>query len=378
MRAVASHKPWWVDILRGRKQGIMAGSLRHAARLASLGFSAGVHGRTLAYRKGWLKTHRLPRPTLCVGNITTGGTGKTPLVIRLATDLMALGLRPAVLLRGYAREHVSRKPVLVRDARGIRAGLQESGDEAMELANRLPGVCVGVGADRYAVGTYLLRMHPVDCFILDDGFQHHRLERDINIVTLDVTDPWGGGSLLPAGLLREPPQALSRADAVVLTRVGSLGPDRLEVLRAEVSMFMREGAGLLESRHEPRELFRIADGVKLPLERLRGHKMLVISAIGNPQAFEDTLSSLGGDLQDARYFRDHLGDPREVWSWVQDRWREEEWIVMTEKDAVRWKKQLPSRLARSVFGLRMDLALTRGQDHWQNLLRLVKDLTRAQ
>jgi len=365
-RPTVSRKPWW-----------MAGPFRHASRLASLGFSVGVQGRTLAYRQGWFKSRRLPRPTLCVGNITTGGTGKTPLVIRLATDLMAVGLKPAVLLRGYARELKSGKPVLVRDARALRAGLAESGDEAMELASRLPGACVGVGADRYAVGTFLLRHHPIDCFILDDGFQHHRLTRDINIVTLDVTDPWGGGSLLPAGFLREPPQALSRADAVVLTRTGSLGPDRLEVLRAEVSMFMRKDAGLLESRHEPRELFRLGDGVRQGLDRLRGRPVLAVSAIGNPQAFEDTLSSLGADLLDARYFRDHRGEPREVWGWALERWREGQWVVMTEKDAMRWGPAVPSRLARSVMGLRMDLTISRGQDHWDQLLKLIKELCHA-
>jgi len=184
--------PWWELILRGHRNDLFAQSIRRFARLGSWGFAAGVKGRDLAYQHGWLTVKRLPQPTICIGNITVGGTGKTPLVIRLTKDLLAQGLRPAVLLRGYKREKAGRQPVLVRDARHIHATVAEAGDEAMELAARLPGACVGVGADRHAVGNYILEHYPVDCFILDDGFQHHRLERDINIVTVDVTDPWGG------------------------------------------------------------------------------------------------------------------------------------------------------------------------------------------
>src|ERR1017187_5804553 len=240
--------PWWEQILRGERNDLLAQSIRRFAQLGSWGYAAGIRGRELAYRHGFLSVKRLPHPTICVGNITVGGTGKTPLVIRLASDLLAKGLKPAVLLRGYKREKVKRHPVLVRDAKRILAGVAEAGDEAMELASRLPGACVGVGADRHAVGSFILETQSVDCFILDDGFQHHRLGRDINIVTVDVTDPWGGGRLLPAGLLREPPEALRRADAVVLTRTGAVGPDRLAVLRAEVTMHMQRSSGLLESR----------------------------------------------------------------------------------------------------------------------------------
>src|SRR6185437_3694238 len=116
---------------------------------------------------------------------------------------------------------------------------------------------------------FLSARSPVDCFILDDGFQHHRLERDINLVTLDVSDPWGGGALLPAGLLREHPGALRRADAVILTRTGSVGPDRLTVLRAEVSAYLRPSAYILESRHSPRELIALGTGAPASLSELQ-------------------------------------------------------------------------------------------------------------
>jgi tetraacyldisaccharide 4'-kinase len=367
--------PWWEEVLRGHRQDLLSQSLRRVAKLGSWGFAAGIKGRDLAYRHGLFKVKRLPQPTICIGNITVGGTGKTPLVIRLAKDLLAQGLHPAVLLRGYKRERNKHEPVIVRDARHILADLAVAGDEAMELANRLPGACVGVGADRYAVGDYILKRHPVDCFILDDGFQHHRLQRDINIVTVDVTDPWGGGQLLPAGLLREPPEALRRADAVVLTRTGSVGPDRLAVLRAEVSTHMRPNSGLLESRHEPRHLISLQSRRKSPLSELRGKKVIAVSAIGNPKAFENMLSQLGAELAATFRLADHTGRAEEVRRWVTKNRRHAECIVMTEKDAMRWGSG--GSLALPAYALRMEMVFSDGEEHWRKLVSLIKKLAYA-
>jgi tetraacyldisaccharide 4'-kinase len=321
---------------------------------------------------------RLPHPTICVGNITVGGTGKTPLVMRLANDLLARGLRPAVLLRGYRREQKRRQPVLVRNAQRICASVAEAGDEAMELATRLPGTCIGVGADRYAVGQFILKHHRVDCFVLDDGFQHHRLDRDINIVTVDVNDPWGGGKLLPAGFLRESPEALRRADAVVLTRTSSVGPDRLAVLRAEVSMRMREASCLLESRHEPRELIALSKQARVPLSELRGKRVLVASGIGNPKAFEATLTNLGAQIVGSLRLADHENHADAVWDWVSRNKRAIDWILMTEKDAMRWVTASvpPPALARA-YALRVELVISQGQDHWTRLVDLIEKLIHA-
>jgi tetraacyldisaccharide 4'-kinase len=373
--------PWWEEILRGERNDLLAQSVRRFAQLSSWGYAAGVKGRELAYEHGLLAVKRLPQPTICIGNITVGGTGKTPLVIRLATDLLAQGLRPAVLLRGYKREKSSREPVLVRDAKEIRATVAEAGDEAMELAFRLPGACVGVGADRYAVGNFLLENNPIDCFILDDGFQHHRLARDINIVTVDVTDPWGGGRLLPAGLLREPPEALRRADAVVLTRTGAVGPDRLSVLRAEVSMHMRRSSGLLDSLHEPRQLISLQKRKNLPPSELKGKRVLAVSAIGNPKAFENTLTQLGAQVVGTLRLTDHSGSPQQVKEWIAGNRRHAEWILMTEKDAMRWgfkvgPTKLPG-LPEEAFALRMDLTFSGGEDLWRKLIVLVEKLVHA-
>lgn len=360
---------WWEATLRGQRTGMLAGSLRKAALAGSWGYRAGLRGRDFAYQKGWLPVKRLPRPTVCVGNITVGGTGKTPLAIRLVSDLLARGSRPAVLLRGYKRERVMSRPLLVRDPKAIRAAVREAGDEAMELAVRLPGACVGVGADRYAVGRMILERYPVDCFVMDDGFQHHRLQRDFNLVALDAGDPWGGGRLLPAGTLREPPQALRRADLVILTRVASVAPDRLSVLRAEVSSLMRETSSLLESRHEPRNLISLASGKTYGLSNLKGKTVLAVSAIANPQSFEMSLTTLGAKLGAKLRMPDHGGRSREVWQWTSRHRQSGQWVIMTEKDAMRWTTDsIPPGLLADAFALRMDLAITTGEAVWQTFI----------
>jgi tetraacyldisaccharide 4'-kinase len=366
----ASPLSWWEETLRGQRTGLLAESLRHAARLGSWGYRMGIRGREVAYESGLLAIKRLPRPTICVGNITVGGTGKTPLVMRLVTDLLAKGCRPAILLRGYKREQKTAHPVLVRDPQNIRATVRDSGDEAMEMAVRLPGACIGVGANRYAVGCEILKKYPVDCFVMDDGFQHYKLHRDLNIVTLDVTDPWGGGKLLPAGLLRESPEALRRADLVILTRTALVAPDRLAVLRAEVSTFIRESAAVLESRHEPLCLISLYGDKSIPLTKLKGKTILAVSGIANPQSFELSLTGLGAEISAAYRLGDHRGRGPDVWKWIAQHRQSGQWVVMTEKDAMRWTVgPIPPALLENTYALRMELLLSSGQAIWQKMIK---------
>ncbi len=371
-----SQFPWWEQILRGERKGILAQALRRAAELGSWGYLAVVRGREVAYRRGWIRARRLPRLTICVGNITVGGTGKTPLVIRLANDLGEQGVKVGVLLRGYKRENVTRTPVIVRDPRGIRASVRDAGDEAMELAKRLTKACVGVGANRYAVGRALLERYPIDCFILDDGFQHYQLDRDLNIVTLDVTDPWGGGALLPAGLLRESPEALRRADFVVLTRTASVAPDRLSVLRHEVATFVHPPALMLESRHQPACLIGLSNERAHPLSELKDRPVLAVSGIGHPESFEKSLTHLGAVIRHTARLSDHGGHPKEIWKWVAKHREPKCWVVMTEKDAMRWTgAPVSPGLLHDAYALRMDLEISAGEDHWKSLIQRLGRLT---
>jgi tetraacyldisaccharide 4'-kinase len=369
---------WWEELVRGKRTGLIAESLKRAARLGSWGYGLGVRSREAAYQKGLLSVKRLPRPTVCVGNITVGGTGKTPLVMRLVQDLQAVGLHPAILLRGYKREDDSARSVIVRGPDAIYASLKESGDEAMELAQRLPGVCVGVGANRFATGSLLLKRFPIDCFVMDDGFQHYQLHRDLNIVTLDVTDPWGGGQLLPAGLLRESPEALRRADLVMLTRVGLVSPDRLRVLRAEIDSFTRPGTPILESRHEPKALVPLNGTKEQSVSRLRGRSVLAISGIAKPQSFEAALAGHGAEIAASYRLRDHAGHPRDIWRWVALHRRATQWVLITEKDLMRWSEtRVPADIRDHAYALRMELLLSSGRDVWQKMIKRLAAITRV-
>src|SRR3712207_6619900 len=199
----------------------------------SVVFGALARARTRLYRSGVFKTERVDAPVISVGNLTVGGTGKTPLVEWVARAVSEGGLRPCVLARGYGREDIQSR-VVVSDGFRVRACVREGGDEAVLLAESLSGVAAVVcDRDRAGAARWAREHLGAQVFVLDDGFQHMRIARDLDIVTLDATAPWGGGHLLPWGRLREPVTALARADCVVITR-SDLAPD-LENLRAQVA-----------------------------------------------------------------------------------------------------------------------------------------------
>jgi len=189
--------------------------MNRAATIGLTPFSAIYGGFIRAgnalYRRGTFKTHSVGAPVISVGNLTTGGTGKTPLVEYIAGELATAGRRVCVLTRGYRRESSGR--VLVSDGLSLLADVNQAGDEAFLLAEKLKGrAAVVCDADRVAAARWSIENLNSDAFVLDDGFQHQRIARNLNILTIDATNPWGNGWLLPAGILREPRQALSRAN----------------------------------------------------------------------------------------------------------------------------------------------------------------------
>jgi len=278
--------------------------------LAPLGVAYGavVRARLALYRAGLLKVHRVGRPVLSVGNVTAGGTGKTPLVEWLAREVATgEGRRVCVLTRGYARADEGRR-VVVSDGRVVSAGAREGGDEPLLLAERLlpDGVAVVCDAVRIAAARWAMDELRSEVFILDDGFQHLRLARDLNIAALDATDPWGGGRLLPAGRLREPPSGLARADCVVITRAELCADlaglkSRAERLSGGRPVFVARTVvrGLREfSAAEP--------GGVAPQASPPAHEpLLAFCAIGNPGAFFAQLRREGYGVGGERAFTDH-------------------------------------------------------------------------
>ena len=247
-------------------------------------YTVAVAARNAAYDAGVLPAQRAPVPVISIGNLTLGGTGKTPLVAWMARLLATAGRRPAIVSRGY----------------GAATGI--TSDEAAELALLVPTVPHVADRDRVA-GALRAADAGADCVVLDDGFQHRRLARDLDVVVVDATDPFGGGRMFPRGLLREPLGGLGRADAVVLTRADAVDATRRRDIRMGLVRYGRP-AIWSEAIHAPVTLRRwTAD--PLPLDALHGRRVAAFAAIGNPDAFRATLAALGADVVDFQAFADH-------------------------------------------------------------------------
>lgn len=283
--------------------------------LAPLGmlYGAVARARLRLYRAGFLKSERVGAPVVSVGNLTTGGTGKTPLVEWVARALAREGLRACVLTRGYGRADESRR-VVASDGERVLAEVAECGDEPRLLAENLLGVAgVVCDRDRVAAARWARAELGAEVFVLDDGFQHLRIARDLDIVTLDATAPWGGGHMLPRGRLREPATGLARADCVVITRA-ELAED-LEGLRTEVERVSMGRAAVFTLRARALSLTplsgygRTVADYKVELVPMGAAG--AFCAVGNPGAFFENLRKHGFKLLYERAFPDHHAYTRE-------------------------------------------------------------------
>lgn len=299
---------------------------RAILRAFSLPYAAAVALRNRLYDRQFFRPVKLPRPVISVGNLTVGGTGKTPTVILIAALLKAHGYHPAVLSRGYGGD-VDTPVNIVSDGDRVCMGWREAGDEPVMIARALPGVPVLTGPKRSLTGRAAVERFGADVLILDDGFQHRSVSREIDIVLLDAARPFGNGHLLPRGPLREPPKALRRA--TVLLRTGD----------ADHEAPLREASSLPSFRgiHRPLELVDAATEKTSPLAKLRGAKVLAFAGIGSPDSFQRSLEGLGAEVVCFRAFPDH--HPYRHSDIVALRLRAADsgaaLIVTTEKDTIR-------------------------------------------
>lgn len=276
---------WWLDLVSGRTRGPGAAVARVALALLSGPYRLGIGVRSGLYRLGLLRSTRLSVPVVCVGNLSLGGTGKTPMVARVAEHLLSRGHRVAVLSRGYGR---------------TAAGGDDEGLLPAAPTDRLRRY---VGASRVASGRRALAEFGATCLLLDDGFQHFALARDLDIVLLDATAAPRHDRLFPAGTLREPPTALARAGVVVLTRSDQVAPEDLARLRAEVAA--DTGRAPAEAVHVPAAVRAWSGGEVRGLDAVRGRRGFAFCGIGNPEAFRRTLASIGATPVGFRGFPDH-------------------------------------------------------------------------
>lgn len=300
-----------------------------------LWIAAGLYGGALAlrgqaYARGLWRRHRLPCAVVSVGNLSVGGTGKTPLVAELARRLQAWGRRPAILIRGYRGR--GRGERVVTDGRVVRLGVEDAGDEAVLLSRLLSGVPVVAGADRARAGRLAHAELGADVLLLDDGFQHLALVRDLDLVTVDAGRGFSNGRLLPLGPLRERLNALRRADAIVLTKISEgMAPGPLE---AQIRRICPE-APLLHARLTPTELIPLSGVPPLDLERLRGMRVLAVCGIASPASFFSLLEACGARVVDRWAFPDHHRFRPAERARLVERARTVDLAVTTEKDAVR-------------------------------------------
>jgi tetraacyldisaccharide 4'-kinase len=324
-------------------------------------YTAVILLRNLAYSKKWLKVHTAGVPVISIGNITAGGTGKTPLVIWLCKFLQQKEFQYAILTRGYKTHSQTRA---TSDKR--RATI----DEPAILAETCPHAKVIVNPDRVAAASQAINKFGVNALIMDDGFQHRRLARDLDIVTIDAMRPLGYSKMLPAGLLREPVAALKRADAVVITRCDQVGEDELTELEKKLRL-LNPDMIIARSIHKP-VCAKSIDGSQISIDELKDKRALAFCGIGNPDAFFNTVNGLGCDIVSSKIYDDHhqYTDDCLAGIYEQAGHLKADLILTTQKDWAKITQLAPVKKDIPLAYLAIELKFISGED---KITRLIED-----
>jgi len=342
---------WVKGIISGETRGSRAACLRLLLRIASGVYGVLIYVRNRLYDKGILKSIALELPVICVGNITAGGTGKTPMVIWVCRYLLEQGKKVVVLSRGYKGQS------------------EDGNEEVLMLRRSVPEVPVVVDPDRVRGGRKAMVKYKPDVIVLDDGFQHRRLGRGLDIVMIDGMCPFGYEHLLPWGLLREPLKELRRAGVFVLSRCDQISDEHGDEIAARL---LREGSDrglardkcIIRGRHEPKGLYNAAEK-EVPLEELSGRKVAVFCGIGNPESFLATIKQLGAEVAGREYLPDHVtynnNDPGRLAKWGRDCGAD--WLVTTQKDWVKLRAIPGTKGLDNLYWLQVEM--TFGQDREQ-------------
>lgn len=327
--------------------------------LVSKLYGWGVRLNLLAYENGWKTAQSVNSRVVCIGNITAGGTGKTTAVLLAATALAKEGIRVSIVSRGYKRQQKNKNDVVILfdnpDADWRLAGDEPYMMSRMLIQYKVPIV---IGQNRAAAATEALRRFRSQIILLDDGFQHHALKRDANIVLIDAKNPFGGGELLPLGNLREPVTALKRANLVVLTHCNQVSERELEDTKDKIRE-QNDLVEIIESIHEPEYYFDVCKAQKVDLKDVKGD-VACFSALGHPETFENTLKGLGLTLKQVWRFADHQNYTEEnLRSFEQMRAGLP--LVTTFKDFVKFPDNWREILTKDVYVLSINLQIRGGE-----------------
>jgi tetraacyldisaccharide 4'-kinase len=321
-------------LISGQKRGMSAALLRLGLRLASAPYGWAVGVRNVLFDHGWKWPEKANVPVVSVGNLTVGGTGKTPCVEYVARFYRQMELRVAILSRGYGAEH-------------------GPNDEALVLEENLPDVPHLQGADRASLARAAVEELESEVLVLDDGFQHRRLARDLDILLIDATNPWGHGYLLPRGLLRESPRGLKRAGVVLLTRCDQVTGEAVKRIRERVTQLAPQAA-VVETTHRPVGL--VNGEQESGLGQLKERQVAAFCGLGNPEAFRRTLIGLGAIVGGFRIYPDHHAytreDVEELRRWANGQ-PDDALMLTTQKDLV--KLRLTELAGRPLWALRIHL-----------------------
>ncbi len=360
-----------MDRRTGRDVALFAGFLRAWSYL----FSGVVQLRLWLYEKRIFRTRHLGCLVVVVGNLTVGGTGKTPVVEKFARSLAARGRKVAILSRGYKSKKVpfykrwfrqlthkgDPPPKVVSDGVKVLLDSEEAGDEPFMLASNLPGVMVFVDKNRVNAGSYAIRKYGVDTLILDDGFQYLPLKGRLNLLLVDKTNPFGNRRMLPRGILREPVKHLKRASYVFITKSDGISDPVLE----DTIRRHNPEADIIECAHRPQYLQHLDTGQKRPLSDLEGKRIGAFSAIADHFSFERFLRKFGANVLYSRRFLDHhrFTDSELKHVFAQAEKENLDFMVTTEKDAVRISKEFPKTIP--LYYLRLEIEILSGDKDFE-------------
>ena len=385
---INNFQTYFIDLVHNKEvDGIAENTLTAILYVFSKIYALLVDIKLWGYRQGIFSRKKLDCFVISLGNVTVGGTGKTPTAQRLASDIRDMGYKVVILNRGY-RAKWHGKVGIVSDGQRLHMTAADAGDEAFMLAKHLPKVPVLIGADRSVTGQYAIENFGAEVAILDDGFQHWQLERDMDILLVDAVNVFGNGYMLPRGTLREPISHISRADVCLLTKVDQAAEGSREYIRDTVHRY-NDGAQIVESIHEPRRFIPLADwyvdiaGEGVDVNQMRGRKIMAVSAIGNPASFEQTLSDLGVIIIESLRYPDHhdysMLEMSDILRQAENMGAEA--IVITEKDAVK----IPMEVVHAgstvpVYVICVEVNFQAGKDEFKALLaeRLAEKLGQPQ
>lgn len=338
---------------------------RGALWTASKLYEAGVKFNHSCYKNGWKPVKSVNSRVVCIGNITAGGTGKTTAVLLAATTLAKAGVRVAIVSRGYKRRQKMNEPVILFD--NPDTDWRAAGDEPFMMSRVLSKykVPIVISPNRAEAATEALRRFKSQIILLDDGFQHHRLNRDANIVLVDAQNPFGNKQLLPYGILREPLTALSRANLIVLTHCDQATERDLENIKDQIREYNDE-VSILESIHAPEYYVNLCTATQVPLDGVTG-PVACFCALGNPETFENTLAGLGLELRQKWRFPDHQYYTREHLQSFEDM-RGELPLITTFKDFVKFPDNWRDILKKDVYVLSVNLQIRGGESEMDKFM----------